>query len=318
MNSIHDTAEWGIIEERLKEALPAIGNHISKMYTHLLKAGGKRLRPKLVMLSGNLFSKTNEELILTAVVSELIHMASLVHDDIIDKAKVRRGYETINNKWGNKHSVLTGDFIFARAFNIMSKHRLSSVMDLMVESIEEMCDGEIMQADKEFDLNENEEEYLSIVYKKTACFLGNCCKGAAIVSGADEESKEKVYEFGLNLGFAFQIADDILNINGDPNIMGKARGSDLIQGNITLPVINLMKDKKYKLKIHESLNKGYMGEEFSSEISEEIIKTGALRETIIKARSFQEKALDALSGLPHAPSKLILEKITKDIIGRRL
>lgn len=238
--------EIQLIELELINVLSDSRGKIRDMCTSILNAGGKRIRPLLAMYSGLLFSPVNRDMIMGAVSVELIHMASLVHDDIIDNSNLRRNKPSVNSLWGNHFAVLCGDYLFSKAFGILSKLKSSRCMDLMVKSIQNMCHGEILQADNKYNFDMDIDTYYEIISKKTGSLIENSCRMGAVISGSGEKYEEAVGGYGLNIGLAFQIIDDILDICGKTDKMGKPKFEDIGQGNMTLPMIILLKNKKYK------------------------------------------------------------------------
>lgn len=247
--------EIDLIELELINALSDSRGKIREMCTRVLNAGGKRIRPLLTMYSGLVFSPINKEMIKGAVSVELIHMASLVHDDIIDNSNLRRNKPSINSSWGNHFAVLCGDYLFAKAFGTLSKLNNSRGMDLMVKSIQHMCHGEILQADNKYNLDMDIDTYYDIISKKTGVLIENSCKMGAVISDCDQQHEEALGGYGLNLGLAFQIIDDILDICGESDNMGKPKFEDISQGNTTLPIIVLLKNKKYREVVKNILKK---------------------------------------------------------------
>ena len=172
-----------------------------------------------------------------AVAVELIHLASLVHDDVIDSAHLRRGRESLNARFGNHASVLAGDYLFAAAFNIINRHQQNQVMENITHTIQVMCSGEIMQMGQAYNLNIGLEEYYDKIYRKTACLFASSCKIGSLISQAGPEQTRQLEQFGLCLGYAYQIIDDVMDLVADSAILGKPVGNDITQGNTTLPVI---------------------------------------------------------------------------------
>ena len=251
-----DIPALALIEKQLYNSLSDSHGVIGDMCSHLLQAGGKRIRPLLVLYSGLAFSDGSDDLILSSVAAELIHMASLVHDDIIDHAPLRRNRASVNKVWGNHYSVLCGDYLFAKAFGLLSQNKLFLSLNNMVEAIENMCSGEILQAENKFNMQMNLPRYYEQIGKKTAIFLQCCCKSGAAIGGASETQIMDMGEYGLNLGFAFQIIDDILDFYGTKEIMGKPTGGeDLRQGIITLPILLLMKEENSVHTLNEIICK---------------------------------------------------------------
>ncbi len=246
----------GEAEKNLRALEEQIRNSIAE-YTFIFEAceslfkGGKRLRPMLFLLCAN--SKTDcppEKTMPLAVALELIHTASLVHDDIIDTAKKRRGVETANSKYGAQIAVLVGDYLFAKAFQLVAENNYGSeVSTILSKLVKNLCVGEIMQDRSLFEIP-TLNEYYTRINLKTAIFLSSCCRLGAIVANMDKRESDNLTAYGSGLGLAFQIIDDLLDFFGDEKITGKPRGGDLKSGVITLPVIRALEvsDKSAELK----------------------------------------------------------------------
>jgi len=286
------------LEGRLMDALSDSEGPIREMCHHILKAGGKRIRPLIVLYSGMVFSEPSQSLMDAAVAAELIHMASLVHDDIVDNFLLRRNRPSINKIWGNEYAVLCGDYLFARAFGILSGKKLMKSMSFMVEAITNMCHGEIRQAGDRFNSNVSIESYYIRIAKKTAIFLQSCAKSGSSIGGADEKYIETMGEYGLNIGYAFQIIDDILDFCGEVDVMGKERYEDLRQGNITLPVILLMNKEEYRNWLLEIIDSRRLNDKDIDEICAALKKSGVLDESSEIAASHIKKARKCLDMLP--------------------
>ncbi|NLW46524.1 MAG: polyprenyl synthetase family protein [Firmicutes bacterium] len=239
------------IEELLREELTESQGIHEEICHHLLRAGGKRVRPLLVYHCGLLFGPETEDLKRTAVAAELIHMASLVHDDIIDGSDFRHNQPTAHLIWGNQRGVLAGDYLFAKAFGILAANKSTQPLRLMVGAIQNMCRGEINQDREQFSSMIGIEAYYDRIANKTAALIEASCMAGAVVAGANPLQIEAIGRFGLNLGLAFQIIDDILDLCGDEQKMGKPKYTDLIKGNLTLPVILLREQPQYKEWLRE-------------------------------------------------------------------
>lgn len=211
---------------------------ITDIGKHLVKAGGKRLRPALYFLSAHSNEKYDLQYVLPmAVTIEMIHMASLVHDDVLDKAALRRGVPTANIKWGNNISILSGDFLFARAFGLVAdKDYDRRILLRLADVICGLSEGEIHQNDKHYELR-TEEEYYTAIAKKTADFIAASCEIGGIVAKLPKDETDRLYIYGKCLGMAFQITDDILDLTSNDKTIGKPAGNDILQGVITLPVL---------------------------------------------------------------------------------
>lgn len=297
-----DAAE--LAEMKIRGAVEKSEGLVREMCTHLLLSGGKRLRPRLVLQSGMAFSRANEKMISAAAASELIHMASLAHDDVIDRAALRRGRPSANKLWGNHAAVLCGDWLFAEAFALLSGRGLSRCMGWMVEAIQQMCHGEVLQAGNLGNLDIGEEAYFELISKKTARLTEACCRCGAAAGGAGEDGIEALGGFGLNLGIAFQIADDVLDFRGRPEATGKPAGEDLSRGVITLPVIHLLKDGRHGERARELLAAGGAAERKA--VGTLLSESGALDGAGCIAAEYVDRALACLGCLPDSESKRFL------------
>lgn len=214
-----------------------------KATDHLLKAGGKRIRPLLVILSADNFGFQKEKVIPIAAAVELLHMATLTHDDVVDDAVERRGQKSIKAKWGDGGAVLIGDYMFVRAFNKFVEHGSEELVKEASKMTYRMCDGEVEQLFSEYDFDMTEKDYYDRISRKTALFFQFCCRAGARAAGADLETIEAMGDYGHNIGMAFQIRDDLLDISGEQEKMGKLPGADLKEGIITLPLLHLLNQK---------------------------------------------------------------------------
>jgi len=300
INFAADIPELEAVEMELIYALSDSRGTVREMSSYTLNAGGKRIRPMLVIYSGMLFSGKTDNLIRAAAAAELIHMASLVHDDVIDCSDLRRNKPSVRSVWGNHFAVISGDYLFAKAFSILSSNRLNKSMDFMVEAIGNMCHGEILQAEDRFNCNLSLNRYYEKIAMKTAIFLKCCCQSGAAISGAGDDEIDVMGEYGLNLGFAFQIMDDLLDYYGCTDVMGKPKNEDLRQGNITLPIIFLLENELYGSWIRSIITRN----NFDDSVMEEICTV--LRETKIIDKCFDivlehiEKAKQCLEMIPES------------------
>ncbi|NJD02691.1 MAG: polyprenyl synthetase family protein [Ruminiclostridium sp.] len=305
------------IESEINNALSDSEGTIREMCSHISGSGGKRIRPLLVLYCGLVFSKPSGSLEKAAVSAELIHMATLVHDDIIDDSEIRRSRPTLNEVWGNHSSVLCGDYLFAKAFGILSKNKLYKSLALMVEAIDSMCNGEIQQAQNRFNKSMNLEIYYEQITKKTAKFLECCCKSGASIGNADERQTAIIGKYGLNLGLAFQIIDDILDFRGDEDIMGKPKGEDLRQGIITLPLIILKNSDKYGPLANDIINKKILSEKDYAVLNDLLANTGSIEQSHNIALSHIDQALLCLKSLPDTPYREVLSNLAEALRFRQ-
>lgn len=225
------------LEKELEKAITTQNALLYKMSSHYLKAGGKRIRPVFVLLAGKFGEYDRERLKHVAISLELIHMATLVHDDVIDDAETRRGQLTVKAKWDNRLAMYTGDYILSEALLMVTELNIPRVHQILSRAIVQMTIGEIEQIRDFNHWGQNLRNYLRRIKRKTALLIAISCQLGAIVAGAPEKTIRALYNYGYNVGMAFQITDDILDFMGDEKKLGKPAGSDLRQGNVTIPAI---------------------------------------------------------------------------------
>lgn len=307
-------ADISMIEKELEETINADSQLLRQASLHLLKAGGKRIRPVFVLLGGK-FGNYDINVIKDVAVSlELIHMASLVHDDVIDDAELRRGQPTIKAKWDNRIAMYTGDYIFARALELMTEIENPLAHQILSETIVELSVGEIEQIKDKYNFDQNLRNYLLRIKRKTALLIAASCQLGAVVSGVKDEDHRKLYRFGYYVGMSFQITDDVLDFTGTEKELGKPAGGDLLQGNITLPVLYAMEDEAIRNKIltvHEGMDRNEL-----DEILKLIQASGAIEKSLEISDRYLEKALAILDELPANKAKKSLRDIAK-FIGKR-
>ena len=309
-------SELLFVEDQLQLVLDKADGLIQQTCVSLLQAGGKRIRPLLTLYSGMCFAPLNPLMIQAAVAAELIHMASLIHDDVIDESSTRRGKPTINALHGDHAAILTGDYLFAEAFNILSTHRLLSSMTYLVEAIQAMCHGEVNQADEQFSSLVNKQHYFSRIAKKTGILLAACCQSGATLAGAVAEEMTLMREYGLNVGYAYQITDDILDISGETESLGKPVCADLINGNITLPLLYLLDNPIYGNWLREILTTRQVTPLGLQSIKEALISSGCIEQAYAKARECVDNAKASLAKISPSPYKSALLNLADSILLR--
>jgi octaprenyl-diphosphate synthase len=225
------------IETALKKNLNPHLDLVTETASHILFSGGKRLRPLLMVLCAKMCGYTQEDAKVFSTVFEYLHAATLLHDDLVDGATLRRGAPAAHSIWGNSTAVLVGDFLLARALSISAETRRPKIIKVISEVTEEMSQGEIHQLLRKGDLNISESEYFEIIKRKTAILIQGACRVGAILARAPIETEKALSEYGLNIGIAFQMIDDLLDYTADPAVIGKEIGADLKEGKLTLPVI---------------------------------------------------------------------------------
>lgn len=210
---------------------------IQEISNHLIASGGKRIRPILLILAAKLFKQNNQNCYNLAAAVELIHSATLLHDDVVDTSQVRRGKKTANAIWDNKPSILVGDYLFSISFQLMVLSGNLAVLDLLAKASSTMADGEVMQLENSSDIHLSKEKYFEIIFGKTAVLFSASCEAAALINEASTQEIQALREFGKNLGNIFQIVDDVLDYSAKEEVLGKDVGNDFFEGKVTLPII---------------------------------------------------------------------------------
>jgi len=306
------------IEESLGLKIQAEHPILKRASLQLLKAGGKRIRPIFVLLAGQLGDAGNRKQLIDAAVSiELIHMATLVHDDVIDNASLRRGKPTIRVQHDNRTAMYIGDYILACALESITNIENPNVQQVLSKTIVEVCIGEIEQIKDKFDWEQNLRTYLRRIRRKTAILIATCCKVGAMIAGLPPKSSQALYKYGYYLGMSFQITDDILDFTATEKQLGKPVGNDLIQGNITLPVLEAMKDQGFSdFLLQKAESRDGIGKEDIQELIAVMKRLEAIESSYSISDRYLEKAMQALSGLPDRKAKQTLGEIAS-FMGRR-
>lgn len=276
---------------------------------YLIDAGGKRLRPLLVLLVANAVSYQGTEHHTLATIIEFIHTATLLHDDVVDTSNLRRGRATANAKWGNPPSVLVGDFLYSRAFQLMVKIGRMDIMAILANTTNTISEGEVQQLINAGDSNLTEEDYSIVIYKKTAVLFQAACETAAVLAlhqgRCDDQQRQQLKAYGFHLGMAFQLVDDALDYIGDSDSLGKNAGDDLSEGKLTLPLIHAMKlgSAEQRNKIITAVNDNSVSPDTLRQIVSIIRETGADEYTRNIADKHVHQAKTAVTGLPDSTFK---------------
>jgi heptaprenyl diphosphate synthase len=297
------------IRSRMKELLIADNPGIDSILDYLTENSGKMIRPRLVVMAAAMSAYDPEVVIDIAAAVELIHLASLVHDDIIDHARIRRGRESLNSRFGNHASVLIGDYLFATAFYLINKHGMQGIMENITTTIRIMCAAEIQQMSLAGNLDITEEQYLEKTYGKTACLFASSCKVGALAGSMPSQSVYALEQFGLCLGYAYQIMDDILDFLADSTLLGKPIGNDLLEGNITLPVIYALQSQEHGAYLRSLLESPKLTDQPILQVIEVLLNSNAVEASLNSARQFVAQGLDHLNVLPSSPSLRALQQI---------
>ncbi len=284
---------------------------------HLLASGGKRVRPTIVLLVGNMLGGQEERLITLGAAIELLHTATLVHDDLIDGSLLRRGMPTLNARWSPAATVLTGDFLFARAAKLAAEANHLQLMEHFARTLATIVNGELTQLFTSRGLI-SRENYYQRIYAKTASLFEMSAQAAALVSPVDEAVVESMREFGYQIGMAFQIVDDILDFTGDPGAVGKPLGSDLLQGLVTLPAIYFSEDYPEDADVLLLSEGGWSNQERMERLVHAIRQSDAIRRALREAETFVRGALEKLTLFHPSVERTALEELTHYIVDRKI
>lgn len=311
-------AEDMILVEDLLEATKQVGlSPLKRMLDHALEARGKRLRPALVLLSGAFGDYNLNKLVPLGAAIELLHTASLVHDDVVDGAESRRGRPTANAMFDNALTVLLGDYMFANAAELVTRTGSLSVTRLFALALMKMTSGELDQDAAAFDVGKDIQSYLWRIGGKTAALFANATEGGAELGGCSTEMVEALRTYGYSLGMAFQIVDDILDFNGDEETMGKPVGSDLLEGTLTLPGLLLIERYPVDNPIKKFFAAKRGRDERLQEAIEMVRSTEVLDVSMDMAREYVRRATEAIAGLPNSDAKRSLVDIGEYVLSRR-
>lgn len=305
------------VEEELTYAINTELKILQEASTHLVKAGGKRLRPAFVLLSAKLYQDSLAETIPMAVAIELIHMASLVHDDVIDNSSMRRGRETVKEGWGNRVSIYVGNYVLARALSLVSAYQRSDILQVISQASMSICEGEITQMINAYNVQQGLKDYLRRIEKKTALLISISCELGGMISSAPLQEIRALKRYGYYLGMAFQITDDILDFVADEKILGKPVGSDIKQGILTLPAIYALKFDEKKDQLRQLLLSPQLCIDRAEEIIDIVIKSQGIDYAYNVSCKFARKAQQQLNFLPDVPVKNTLYNIAANIAERQ-
>jgi octaprenyl-diphosphate synthase len=299
------------VEDRLDSWSHSANPLTAEVSRYVLRKKGKRLRPALVLLTSRLFSPGSEESAFLASLVELIHTASLIHDDIVDNAGVRRGKESVHAKWGPNITVLLGDYLYIKSIGLSLQSRHDRVIRLLADVSARMIEGELDEYALAGDLRITEEHYLNIVENKTAVLFGACCRIGAILGLASPEEEDAVAAYGLNLGKTFQIVDDLLDFTGDARVLGKPVLTDLADGRVTLPLIRALKasGRSGREQIKGLVGRKDISGEERAGLLEALRGAGAFDYAGQKAREFAERALEFVSRFPDSTTRETLIRL---------
>jgi octaprenyl-diphosphate synthase len=291
---------------------------VHKIGQYICHNGGKRVRPAILLLCAKMCGYDGPIGPRLGAVVEMIHSATLVHDDIIDNAGVRRGHASVNAQWGNEITVLMGDWLYMTSFRLALEERQFKVMDILIEITRKMVEGELIQLDVNGNIDITEEQHLDISMRKTAFLFSACAQLGGVLGNVGEEKEELLRFYGLNIGLAFQLVDDVLDLTSDECTLGKPVLSDLKEGKLTLPLIYLMRDgnPEHRELVRNALSSNNPDASSSEMISKLVLENDAAERVMKKAQNYAHQAKDCLCDFPAGKARDALLSIPDYIVDR--
>ena len=323
--SVNAREAFSLVEEDLRTVEREIGvesvasvEAITTINQYLQAGGGKRLRPTLLLLANRLFGPCTDCARHLAAVVEMIHTATLVHDDVIDIARTRRGRPSTNVVWGNHMSVLAGDWLYMQAFQIALRERNFHILDVLISLTQMMVEGELLQLERLHRLDLTEADYMELIDRKTASLFSACTALGAAAAGADDDSESKLSDFAWNLGMAFQLVDDILDFTSTEKILGKPAGNDLREGKVTLPMIYALETASASERqvIEGVVAAGSYDQVPLMHIVQILERHDAISRAYERAHTFTQKSRAIITAYPESPAQRALRSILDLVTGR--
>ncbi len=309
-------SEFSSVNDFIVEQLHSRVSLVENIGHYIIDAGGKRLRPLLSLLSAGALGGIGHDHIRLAAVIEFIHTATLLHDDVVDLSELRRGRPTANAEFGNAPSVLVGDFLYSRAFQVLVSIGNMPLMALLSDTTNTVAEGEVLQLSRAGNADTDEDTYFNVIRSKTAVLFAAACAGPALLSDNDAQ-RQALYDYGLNLGIAFQLVDDILDYEGKPEETGKNVGDDLAEGKPTLPLIYLLRhgNPSQQQQVRRAISEKSAAE--LDDIVSAVQSSGALDYCHSTAARYSQAAIDALQTLPPSPHREAMCQLSELALQRR-
>ncbi len=306
-----------IFNKNFRDAIRSDISYVDLITRYIVRQKGKQIRPFLVLHTAKMCGKINESTYRGAALVEILHTATLIHDDVVDDADTRRGFASINAVWKNKIAVLMGDFLLAKGLLLSLDNRDHEFLNIISQSVRKMSEAEILQIVKSRQLDLDEKTYLKIISGKTASLLSTCTEIGAVSNEVDSGQRNQLREFGENLGFAFQIRDDLLDYIGKKTITGKPTGKDLIEKKLTLPLIHAIESapRKQSAAVLRLIKKGVKRKDLET-ILEFVEGYNGISYSEQKAKQYAEIAYSKIKTFPESPSKETLEKFLSFVVER--
>lgn len=310
-------AEMAAFEPKFREAMKSRVALLDRITHYIVRRKGKQLRPMLVFLTAKMHGEVNESTYRGASLIELMHTATLVHDDVVDDANMRRGFFSINALWKNKIAVLVGDYLLSKVLLLAVDHKEHQLLQIVSTAVREMSEGELLQIEKARRLDIDESVYFEIIRQKTASLIASCCGVGTASAGADEETVTKMRQFGEWLGIAFQIKDDLFDYQAT-NRTGKPTGIDIKEQKMTLPLIYALRstDSSTRKKMIRIVKKHHDNPKKVAEVIAFVTESGGMEYATQKMEEYKDKALSVLNAYPDSPYKQSMLELVEYVINR--
>src|SRR5436853_7368537 len=311
--------ELRLVEEEFERQARSNIQVIAYIGDYLRRSGGKRVRPALTILSNYVVGGdgSNYSSIRMATVMEFLHTATLVHDDVIDKAETRRNRPSINSEFGNQTAVLMGDWLYMSAFETSLAERSLPILDILTAVTRKMTEGELLQLTLLGRTDISEDQYFDVIARKTAYLFSACCEIGAVLGGADTKTQQMMRDYGMNLGTAFQLVDDLLDFTSTEDVLGKPAGADLLEGKVSLPLIFLLqREPEMRSAIQTVISEARYENVSRAQLLTALERTGALQLALERAIEYAAAALSSVEGLPDSPYAQVLASIPTYIVER--
>ena len=311
-------ADLDVVDTTFQQRATSGMEMLNTAAAHALRSPGKRLRTALTLLSGKLLTYRFDKLLPMSVAFEMVHLATLVHDDIIDHATTRRGLPTVNAQYGNGVAILLGDYLFARTAGLIADIEDFRIDRLFSETVARVCEGTILELLSARQADVTVESYIDRISRKTACLMSSCCKGGAMIGGGSDAQVALLEQYGLNLGIAFQIIDDVLDYVGAEDVIGKPAGNDLRQGLVTLPLIYAMRYQQngHAERVERILHSETPPDAEVNDIVTWVAGSPAIAEAFDLARHYSARARALLTEFPASPEREVLEHLVDFVVDR--
>ena len=312
-------ADLDLVDATFQERAASGLDILNSASMHALGSPGKRLRTAITLLAGKLSTYRFDKLLPLSVAFEMVHLATLIHDDIVDEASTRRGKPTVNAMWGDKIALLLGDYYFAKTAGLIADINDNRIDHLFSDTVAIVCEGSIMEMMTAGRIDLSTETYYEKIRHKTACLIAACSKGGAIVSQASDDAIAHLHNYGMHLGIAFQIIDDILDYTEDQTTIGKPVGNDLRQGMVTLPLIYALQEQSqngYHQQVQSLLSQSVRDEQEIKEIVDWVTHSYGIKQAFMDADTHAQHAREALYHFPASPDRAVLDELIDFVVKR--